>query len=724
MARTVGRGRPIEQKQPVPKYKLPVELAPQDLEFFHPPKGIDVVTDLAGLPREYSPEISNFILDRGVMRSRYGVEKYHNGDGALKILRTTDLGGSASQAAPQLTARSSNSWTDPDGVNDGKNIITGISTSVIQTVTAANRLWCDLVANVDAWDDNYTVKFTVTADPGTLGSGKTLNARVTVEYSIDGGGSWIALSGTYVVAASGGGSVSTVTFAPTVVVPGAPTQLRFRLVLSGLLTQSGPPSGAGIVTVQAMSGAWPGTAYFITWNTQANTVIAARIPIRWTESHVQTYDDLTEASASWTTDYTFPATQINNDNTLPSYVTWKDTVVFSDIGNTTQVGAGSRIGSKGLVSMLLVPAHTATILTHSPRAAHLAIFGNRVIATRVNEWTATTDPWVDSTTQLTRIRWCVKDDDTVWDETSVGAGHEDLYVPGSQTDEAMGVFPVSDDTAIVVSERSMRRMDITGFADAPFRFSLLIPSLGTRSRYSIQAVPGGIIFLGYDDVFVASLGDLKRIATKSLRDSLKTITNERLAQGYYDVNNSRYRVGFKEGSTQVIWDYSFLDGGWTKVALPFDVSFIDRAFYVVNGVTYYGDYFTMSVAGGFSSRDNPTRTQDIDITGADVDSFIEARTGIIVVDSALRKVEVVEAQLLFEATTSQMLLFEYSTDGGSTWLQYSAAQIAATVRPTVLSVRNRLETSGLQVRIRSTALGGLKIHEFHVFAVRGGLIHA
>jgi hypothetical protein len=718
MARPVGRGRTIEQKQPVPKYKLPAEIAPQDLMFFHPPKGIDVVTDLAALPKENSPEIDNLILDRGVMRSRYGIEKYHDGDGVLRILRTTDLGGSASQGQPQLTARSSISWTDPDGVNDGKNIITGIHTFASQAVTAADRLWCDLVANVDAWDDNYTVKFTLTANPGTLENGKVLFAQVIIEYSTDGGSNWTALS-SYSVEADSAIGTSTVTFSPTVVVSGTPTQLRFRLALSGRL-EAQSSSGSGTVTVAVT----PAASYPITWSTQVNTVIAARVPIRWTETHVQTYDDLTEVSAPWTTDYTFPASQINNDNTLPSYATWKNTVVFSDIGNTTQIGAGSRIGSQGLVSMLLVPAHTATILPHSPRAAHLAIFGNRIIATRVNEWTSTTAPWVDSTTELTRVRWCAKDDNTVWDETSIGAGHEDLYVPGSQTDEAMGCFPVNDDTAIIISERSMRRMDITGFADAPFRFSLLLPQIGTRSRYTIQVVPGGVIFLGSDDVYVASLGDLKRVATKSLRDSLKKITNERLAQGYYDVNNMRYRVGFKEGSTQVIWDYSFLDSGWTKIVLPFDVSFIDRAFFVVNGVTYYGNYFTMSVAGGFSSRDNPTRTQDIDITGTDADSPIEARTGIIVIDSPLRKVEVVEAQLLFESTASQRLLFEYSTDGGSTWSQYSSAQIAATARPAVLSVRNRLETSGLQIRIRSTTLGGLKIHEFHVFAVRGGLIHA
>jgi len=733
VARTVGRGRTIEQKQPVPKYKLPQELAPQDLEFFNHPKGIDVVTPLSSLTRSHSPEISNLVLDKGILRSRFGTEKYHDPDGSLRIQRTTDLGGSASQTAPQTAARSTSAqgsgagWTDPDGTGDGKNIITGVSTPAVQTITAANRLY-NIVgdptagSNVDAYDDKYTITFMVTADPNTLTSDKTLNAQVVIEYSIDGGANWITLSGAYVVSVNGGGGVQSLTFSPAVVVPGSPTQLRFRMVLSSWVTQSGAPSGTGTATVKVFGAAWPANANPITWTTQTNAVIAARIPIRWTETHLQTYDDLTEASAPWTTDYTFPASQLNNDNTLPTYVTWKDTVVSSDIGNVTQVGAGSRIGSQGLISTLLAPAHTTTVLPHSPRAAHLAVFGNRVIATRVNEWTSTTSPWVDSTTVLSRVRWCVKDDNTLWDETSVGAGHEDLYVPGGQTDEAMGCFPINDDTAIVVSERSTRRMDVTGFADAPFRFTNLVAGIGTRSRYTIQAVPSGVIFLSYDDVIILTLGDAKRVATKALRDSLKKITNERLAQGYYDVNNARYIVGFKEGSTQVIWTYSFLDEGWTKISLPWDVVFVDRTFYVVNGVTYYGNYFTMAVVGGFSVRDNPSLTKDIDVMGVAIDSPFEIRTGFILADTPLRKIEVLEAQLVFEATVAQTLAFEYSTDGGSTWFQYSSAQISPTVKPSVLSVRNTLETAGLQVRVRSLSLGGLKMYSLHVFAARGGLI--
>jgi len=706
---------------------------PKPLVFFNPPKGIDVVTELAELPKEYSPEIINLILDRGLLRSRFGVEKYHDSDGVLKIQRTVDLVGTASQAAPQLTARSTAAqgsgagWTDPDGVNDGINSLTVDATTPFPVSLAANRLY-NIVgdptagANVDAWDDKYVVKFTVTATRNTFtvfGVPADVTAIVQVEYSTDGGSIWTTLAATYSVTSSGSGVSST--YQPTVVVPGSPTQVRFRLLLKADHI-SGTPGGSGSVSVQPFSGTWPTNAYPVTWSTQASTVVPLRIPIRWTESHIQTYDDATEATGPWTNDYTFPATQINNDNLLPSYVTWKDTIVSNDIGNTTQVGAGSRIGSKGLVSTLLASPHTTTILTHSPRAAHLAVFGNRVIATRTNEWTATTDPWVEATVNLARIRWCVKNNDNDWD--GIGSGFEDLFIPGGHTDEAMGTFPINDDTALIVSERSVRRVDLTGFVDAPFRFSLLTDQLGTRSRYSIQAVPSGVVFLGYDDVVLVTLGEIRRLATKAIRNSLKAITNDRLAQGYYDSYNSRYIVVFKEGSTQVLWFYSFLDSGWTKISLPFDVVFMDRAYFNNGGATYYGSYFTMAIAGGFSARDNPNRTKDIDVTGADIDSPIEIRTGFIIAGDPLRKTELIEAQVLYESAATQTLIFEYSTNGGASWTTYSIKSISSTTRPSVLSVRKRLETEGLQIRVRSQTLGSLKMYSLHAFAVPGAMIRS
>jgi len=240
----------------------------------------------------------------------------------------------------------------------------------------------------------------------------------------------------------------------------------------------------------------------------------------------------------------------------------------------------------------------------------------------------------------------------------------------------------------------------------------------------IQAVPSGMVFVGYDDVVLVTLGEIKRLATKAVRNSLKAITNDRLAQGYYDSYNSRYIVAFKEGSTQVLWFYSFLDSGWTKISLPFDVVFMDRAYFNNGGATYYGSYFTMAIAGGFSARDNPSRTKDIDTTGADVDSSIEIRTGFIVASDPLRKTELIEVQVAYESAVTQTLIFEYSTNGGTSWTTYSTKAISSTTRPSVLSVRKRLETEGLQIRVRSQTLGSLKLYALHAFAVPGAMIRS
>jgi len=729
MARTVGRGRTIEEKQRLPKYKLPQEIAPQELVFFNPPKGIDVTTPLSKLPRESSPLITNLLLNRGVLRSRNGVEKYHNGDGSLRIQRTTDLVGTAGQTAPQITDRSTasqsnNGWHDPDGVLDNKNQLTQ-AVMTAGTVTAANRLYNsvgDPAAgnNVDAYDDIYLVPVTLVADTTgiTFGTAYTfVTSLVQVEYSTDGGTNWnlTTASASLTRDSTQANGVSTQGFTLSVNVPGSPTSLLIRLILTVTVTSTGTPAtGNGVGSVSVTPA--------VTWKTSSTLAVADRVPIRWTESHIQTYDDATDVSAAWTTAYTYPASQVNNDSLLPSYVWFGDKIISTDIGNTTQVGAGSRIGSQGLVSSLISSPHTTAILAKSPRAAHLAVFGNRVIASRTNDWTALTDPWVESATNLARVRWCVKNDATDW--IGIGSGFEDMPVPDGSLDEVMGVYPVSDVTAIVVSQHTMRRMDVTNFVDAPFAFGLLTDQIGTLSRYTIRAIPGGVIFLGYDDVYVVTLGDVKRIGTSALRNSVLAIANPRLATGYIDIYNSRYVLIFKEGSTQVIWVYSFVDSGWTRYTLPFDVAFVDFAFFKISGALYYGMYFTMSIAGGFSCRDNPTRTQDVDSTGADVDSPIEARTGLVLTDSALHKVQLVEVQMVYESTGSQTVLFDYSTDGGQTWNPYSSQNIVATSGPTVLSVRTQLERTKMQIRVRSPKLGGLTIVSLHAFAVRGALIKA
>lgn len=672
---------------------------------------------LTEVAKEFGTVIDNLVLDRGILRSRWGLEPYHNKESGKALQWTADIRGSASNNVPitdrSTAAQANNGWHDPDGTVDYKNSLVGGPGTT--TVAEGNRLYIVMGdpaadANVDAYNDLYLIGFSVTVDHGTVPSGWTVAAEVDVEYSTDGvnytnlggGGSHNALRTT--------AGTTTNNYSFQISVSGSPTQVRFRLQLR-LVVQA--PSGSASASVSAGAAS--------TWQTSAVVSTPDRLPMRWSEDKIQIYEDVADAVSDWTDRYTFPASQKNTDNLLPSYVVWNDSVISTDIGDTPQIGAGVRIGSKGLVSTLLASPHTTTILTHSPRAAQIFVLGNRVCAVRTNEWSATTDPWVSGgITNLARVRWSVKNNSNDWD--GLGSGWEDLQVSAGSMDEAMAGVAVTDETGIVVSEKTIRRMDVTGFFDAPFKFTLLDEELGTLSRYTIKGVPGGVIFLGYDDVYIVTLGGAQRIGTVALRDSIAAITNPRLAVGYMDRYNARYIVSFKENGTQVNWQYGFLDKGWTRLKIPFEIVAIDTAFYNVAGAAFFGAYFTQKLSDGYSVRENPTYSRDVNAVAAAVDSEIEARTGMVVVRDALHEVQLIQIQLLYEAAEAQTLSLEYSTDGGHNWIAYGQISVLITTRPTVQRVVRPVVADMMQVRVKSSTLGKLRIISLHVYAIEGAMV--
>lgn len=166
----------------------------------------------------------------------------------------------ARTTASQGTAKG---WTDPDGTSNGINT-TSTSTGYRET-PAAGRLWCRVSTslgsdtNVDAYDNNYTLTFKVTAS----GNG---TATVNILYSTDGGSNYALLPGNYSVSISSG-SPQTQTFGPTVVVTGTPSQLRFQLRLG----VSNSPGGVGCAgTVQVFDTVWLTNTYEVTWSTASS----------------------------------------------------------------------------------------------------------------------------------------------------------------------------------------------------------------------------------------------------------------------------------------------------------------------------------------------------------------------------------------------------------------------------------------------------------------------
>ncbi len=139
------------------------------------------------------------------------------------------------------------------------------------------------------------------------------------------------------------------------------------------------------------------------------------------------------------------------------------------------------------LQVLTPAAHTYVAVAGAPAAFHIAGFTNRVVASRV-------------TGNLGRIQWSVKNDSTDW--AGLGSGFEDLLAAtGSRADIPWSVWPISETQAIVVCEHSLMMMTATDNFDAPFRFSVIAGAEGTPHPYSVAAVPGGIIYAGWNDIW-------------------------------------------------------------------------------------------------------------------------------------------------------------------------------------------------------------------------------
>lgn len=167
-------------------------------------------------------------------------------------------------------------WTDPDGLDDGQNVLI-LAMNDSQTFAAASRLWNNVGdptagTNIPAYDTHYTLGFHVsanaTSDPANPFSFEDVTATVTIEYSTNGGSTWNPVGSSYSVNAhdtSGSGTSTTQLFQPTLAIAGVTTALRIRLILSGV------SSGTGTVATcacDAINTGWNNTGgpYPVTWS--------------------------------------------------------------------------------------------------------------------------------------------------------------------------------------------------------------------------------------------------------------------------------------------------------------------------------------------------------------------------------------------------------------------------------------------------------------------------
>lgn len=153
---------------------------------------------------------------------------------------------------------------------------------------------------------------------------------------------------------------------------------------------------------------------------------------------------------------------------------WGNLVVWSD-------------GASGQYA--LNPAlRTYTAIAGAPPAQHLTTFARRIVA---------------SVSNTSRVQWCVAGDYTDWTSTDLGAGYEDLLsAPDGTVDRQTAVLPISDEVAYCVRSNSLWQMEPTRVLEAPFAFSRVLGTVGSRWPATCTTVPGGIAFMADTGVYL------------------------------------------------------------------------------------------------------------------------------------------------------------------------------------------------------------------------------
>lgn len=187
---------------------------------------------------------------------------------------------------------------------------------------------------------------------------------------------------------------------------------------------------------------------------------------------------------------------------------------------------------------------------------HVTVFGNRVVVTRPVHLPG-------------RIQWSVKNDSDDW--TGLGSGYEDLLASGgTRHDSPWSVWPVDETRALVVRERSVWLMSLTGFSDAPFKFERLFDGIGTAAPRSIAAIPGGIMMMTYNNFVIVTpdgyefVGSpIEHIFNPAMYSSV--VPKALYTKAVYVRRWNEYWLGYQTISgTYMSWRYNLARKAWTR----------------------------------------------------------------------------------------------------------------------------------------------------------------
>jgi len=173
-------------------------------------------------------------------------------------------------------------------------------------------------------------------------------------------------------------------------------------------------------------------------------------------------------------------------------------------------------------------------ITGAPQARFIFPFGDRIVALQDGH-----DKQVMS--------WCVSGDVTDW--SGIGSGSSALTNPRmDQVDALMCGAPLGSNIAAIIRKRSIMRAFLTGDPTMAIGATHWIEGVGTESPFSIQVIPGGVIFLGHNlTAYALSEAGPAHIGSV-IRDKLRRDVkgNLHLADSVYDPLRGEYWLGLAE----------------------------------------------------------------------------------------------------------------------------------------------------------------------------------
>lgn len=413
----------------------------------------------------------------------------------------------------------------------------------------------------------------------------------------------------------------------------------------------------------------------------------------------------------------FPVPLTGTERDFFAYTGWANKLLFSN-------------GVDGLWEFDFTTME-AKIVPGAPSAKHLTTFGLRVVASSTVE---------GAEDYPLRVRWSANRDYTRWDEPTednpltadLAGGHEDLYgAPEGVLDEAIGVYPYSDEQAWLVRSRSIWQMSVSGNALAPFRFSRILAGTGTPYRNTIVSAPAGILFGSRDNIHLLSNEGHQLIGLPIMDEVADEVDNFNEGYAAYDIGRQEYRIAVD----QFVWRYRLIEKGWTLDEYPFPIRSLSRQIQGVAGIPIDSLPATIDELSAlfppgaindlvydrsfddammFVPRSTVLTLRETDdprdslLTGEETDSEIVIETGVVNLDK-LKAVEFHGLHMEYESEMDQHLIFEYSTEDGSVWLPLSVKDVEATLGSEILFVKQERVSRKLRLRLRSATLGKLRL---------------